>query len=177
MVTCWTSSSIALFVWVCSINSSKTISNSPEVSNFNRLFLKLNRFICNYKPLVLPGRWSSTFLTWSELGWSRPFWPTRDLRMQFSLVCEPALGLMMFHSNRLPIIAIPPNYYEKHSHFNYHNNKALSYYSSWHIMCTTIMWRTREFDLYILTWVELGIILHIGMVTFIVGVQARSWEG
>ena len=25
-----------------------TIGNSPEVSNFSRLFLKLNRFICNY---------------------------------------------------------------------------------------------------------------------------------
>jgi hypothetical protein len=31
-----------------SIDSSKTIGNTPEVSNFNRwLFLKLNRFICN----------------------------------------------------------------------------------------------------------------------------------
>ena len=30
-----------------SIDSSKTIGNSPEVSNFNRLFLKLNWFICN----------------------------------------------------------------------------------------------------------------------------------
>ena len=27
--------------------SSKTIRNSPKVSNFNWLFLKLNRFICN----------------------------------------------------------------------------------------------------------------------------------
>ena len=32
---------------VYSIDSSKMIGNSPEVSNFNRLFLKLNRFICN----------------------------------------------------------------------------------------------------------------------------------
>jgi len=30
-----------------SINSSKLIGNSPEVSNFNWLFLKLNRFVCN----------------------------------------------------------------------------------------------------------------------------------
>ena len=29
------------------IDSSKTIGNSPEVSNFNWLFLKLSRFICN----------------------------------------------------------------------------------------------------------------------------------
>ena len=32
---------------VYSINSSKVIGNSPEVLNLNRLFLKLNRFICN----------------------------------------------------------------------------------------------------------------------------------
>ena len=32
---------------VYSIDSSKMIGNSPEVSNFNRLNLKLNRFICN----------------------------------------------------------------------------------------------------------------------------------
>ena len=37
---------------VCSIDSSKMISNSPEVSNFNQLFLKLNRFICNSPPVV-----------------------------------------------------------------------------------------------------------------------------
>ena len=30
------------------------IGNFPDVLNFNRLFLKLNRFICNYLP-VLPG--------------------------------------------------------------------------------------------------------------------------
>ena len=33
-------------VYSC-IDSSKMIGNSPEVSNFNGLFLKLNRFICN----------------------------------------------------------------------------------------------------------------------------------
>ena len=32
---------------VHSINSSKMIRNSSEVSNFNRLFLELNQFICN----------------------------------------------------------------------------------------------------------------------------------
>ena len=32
------------------INFSKTISNSLEVSNFNRLYLKLHRFICNQPP-------------------------------------------------------------------------------------------------------------------------------
>ena len=34
-------------VEVYSIDSSKMIGNSPEVFNFNRLFLKLNRFICH----------------------------------------------------------------------------------------------------------------------------------
>ena len=33
------------------IDSSKMINNSPEVSNFNRLFLKLNQFICNQQPV------------------------------------------------------------------------------------------------------------------------------
>ena len=32
---------------VYSIDSFKMISNLSKVSNFNRLFLKLNRFICN----------------------------------------------------------------------------------------------------------------------------------
>ena len=35
------------------IDSSKMIGNPPEVANFNRLFLKLNRFIYKYPP-VLP---------------------------------------------------------------------------------------------------------------------------
>jgi hypothetical protein len=42
-------------LWICfplfevysSIESSKMIGNPFEVSNFDRLFLKLNRFICN----------------------------------------------------------------------------------------------------------------------------------
>ena len=37
-----------------SINSSKMIGNSREVSNFHRLLLKLNRFMHNSLP-VLPG--------------------------------------------------------------------------------------------------------------------------
>ena len=40
-----------------SIDSSKMIGNSLEVSN--RLFLKLHRFICNWPP-VLPGQWPAT---------------------------------------------------------------------------------------------------------------------
>ena len=32
---------------VYSIDSSKMIGNSPEVLNFNQLFLKHNQFICN----------------------------------------------------------------------------------------------------------------------------------
>ena len=32
---------------IYSIDSSKMMGNPPEVSNLNRLFLKLNRFICN----------------------------------------------------------------------------------------------------------------------------------
>ena len=34
-------------VEIYSIDSSKMIGNPPEVSNFNRLFLKLNQFIYN----------------------------------------------------------------------------------------------------------------------------------
>ena len=37
--------------------SSKMMRNFLEILNFNRLFLKLNRFICN-KPSVLPLHWS-----------------------------------------------------------------------------------------------------------------------
>ena len=42
-----------LLNWVYSINSSKMIGSFPAVLNFNRLFLKLNRFMCNKLP-VLP---------------------------------------------------------------------------------------------------------------------------
>ena len=41
---------------VYSIDSPNITGNSPEVLNFNRLFLKLNRFICNQPP-VLPVQW------------------------------------------------------------------------------------------------------------------------
>ena len=41
---------------VYSIDSSQMIGNSPKVSNFNRLNLKLNWFICNQPP-VLPEYW------------------------------------------------------------------------------------------------------------------------
>ena len=52
------------FIWgyvYTSIDSSKMIGgNSPEVlMNFNRLYLKLNRFICNQPP-VLPEQWSGS---------------------------------------------------------------------------------------------------------------------
>ena len=33
------------------------INNFPTILNFNQLFLRLNRFICNYL-LVLPDHWS-----------------------------------------------------------------------------------------------------------------------
>ena len=33
--------------YIPSIDSSKMIDNSPKVLNCNRLFLKLNQFICN----------------------------------------------------------------------------------------------------------------------------------
>ena len=36
------------FVVYSSIDFSKTIGNSPEVSTFKWLFLKLNQFICNW---------------------------------------------------------------------------------------------------------------------------------
>ena len=38
---------------VYSIDSSKMIGNSPEFSNFNQLFLKLNQLICNQLPVLL----------------------------------------------------------------------------------------------------------------------------
>ena len=48
-----TSSGSPLLNWVYSIDSSKMISISPAVVlNFNQLFLKLNRFICNYLPVL-----------------------------------------------------------------------------------------------------------------------------
>ena len=34
---------------VYALNSIKLMGNFPEVLNFNRSFLKLNRFICNYR--------------------------------------------------------------------------------------------------------------------------------
>ena len=40
---------------VYSIDSSRMMGNFPEVLNFNRLFLKLNRFVCN-KHSVFPVR-------------------------------------------------------------------------------------------------------------------------
>ena len=36
-----------IYLVYSSIDSSKMMGHSPEVSNFNWLFLKLNRFICN----------------------------------------------------------------------------------------------------------------------------------
>ena len=45
------------------IDSSKMIANSPEVSHFNRLFLKLNWCIHNYLP-VLPEPWFRLSLVW-----------------------------------------------------------------------------------------------------------------
>jgi hypothetical protein len=36
------------------------IDNFPAVLNFNQLILKLNRFICNYLP-VLPDHWIRVF--------------------------------------------------------------------------------------------------------------------
>jgi hypothetical protein len=44
---------------VYSLYSSKMMCNAHEFSNFDRLFLKLNRFICNLPP-VLPEPWSSS---------------------------------------------------------------------------------------------------------------------
>jgi hypothetical protein len=43
-----TSSGFPLLNWgIFFYNSSKMVSNFPDILNFNRLFLKLNRFICN----------------------------------------------------------------------------------------------------------------------------------
>ena len=46
-VTCWHPPVFLYWIGIYSINPSKTIGNSPAVLNFNRLFLKLNPFICN----------------------------------------------------------------------------------------------------------------------------------
>ena len=45
------------------------ISNSPEVLNFNWLFLNLNRFICNYLP-VLPNHCLRHLNGWLNLFWT-----------------------------------------------------------------------------------------------------------
>ena len=54
------------------MNSSKVIGNSPEVLNSNRLFLKLNRFICNYLPVLpdhsLEGKYVAVSLV--RISWS-----------------------------------------------------------------------------------------------------------
>ena len=42
-----TSSGFPLLNWGIFYEFHKMIGNFPAVSNFNRLFLKLNRFICN----------------------------------------------------------------------------------------------------------------------------------
>ena len=41
-----------LSIQLYSIHSYKMIRTSPEVLNFNRLFLKLNQFICNSQPVI-----------------------------------------------------------------------------------------------------------------------------
>jgi hypothetical protein len=51
-----TSFGVPLLNWGIFYKSSKMIGNFPEVLNFNRLFLKLNRFIYNQLP-VLPNHW------------------------------------------------------------------------------------------------------------------------
>ena len=43
----FTSSGFPLLNWGYSIDSSKMIGNFPVILNFNWLFLKLHRFICN----------------------------------------------------------------------------------------------------------------------------------
>ena len=53
----FTSSGFPFLNWVYSINSSKMIGDFPAVLNFNQLFLKLKRFICNQLP-VLPSHWA-----------------------------------------------------------------------------------------------------------------------
>ena len=57
----------SLFLELYSIDSSQIIRNLPEVLTFNRLFHKLNWFICNLR-LVHPVHWSVTLkqaLNWT----------------------------------------------------------------------------------------------------------------
>ena len=56
------------------INSSKVIGNFPTILNFNWLFLKLNRFICNQLP-VLPDHWCQHVTNRLDLE-SLGSWPT-----------------------------------------------------------------------------------------------------
>ena len=46
-VTCCWSFGFSVLIWSIFADSSKLSGNSAEVFNFNRLFLKLNRLICN----------------------------------------------------------------------------------------------------------------------------------
>ena len=64
-VTRYTLHVFLYWIGVYSINSSKMTGNFPAVSNTNRLFLKLNRFICNQPP-VLPGHRSRPIL-WHKI--------------------------------------------------------------------------------------------------------------
>ena len=65
-----TSSGFAYSSEVYSTDSSKMIGNSPEVSNFIRLFLKLNRFICNQLP-VLSETQVNRFENWLNSGYGQ----------------------------------------------------------------------------------------------------------
>ena len=58
-VTCWHPPVFLYKIGIYSIDSSKMIGNFLAVLNFNQLFFKLNRFICNKRP-VLPDH-SPTF--------------------------------------------------------------------------------------------------------------------
>ena len=73
-VTFWHPSVFLYEIGVYSIDSSQIIGDFPAVLNFNRLFLKLNRFICNQLP-VLPdhtcGQWDRWYFPWCPLSGRR----------------------------------------------------------------------------------------------------------
>lgn len=48
----WTLGFFFIQFEMCSVHSPKMISDFPELLNFNRLFLKLNRLICNLWPVL-----------------------------------------------------------------------------------------------------------------------------
>jgi hypothetical protein len=69
------------------IDSSKMIRNCPEVLNFNRLFLKLNRFICNQWSVQPSAEISGKMLkmVWSQVA-TKQVNDTREVYLEIQLI-------------------------------------------------------------------------------------------